>query len=100
MNNPNEFNYIEFFKYLQYNNALTIIIAAMLSTRLNEIIDVFFESIIFPIINRNKINKIEHKEIHIYGAKLKLGKFILSLFKFAILIYLIYIVTALVKTNL
>ena len=99
-----KFNFVRFIKFLEKNNIAATAIAAVLSDRVNEVTNVFFDELILPIINRDAnndgvrdIKKFEEKEIVLFGAKFKLGKLILSVFKFLVVTYIIFILSKLLK---
>lgn len=94
------FDFVRFIKFLRDNNIASTAIAAVLSDRVNEITNEFFEGFVIPIINRDgdkdgvrDIKKFEEREVEIFGAKFKLGRFILALVKFLVITYLIYIIS-------
>jgi len=97
---PNDinFNFVRFIKFLQDNNVVSVIIAAILSDRINEMTNTFFDDIILPIINRDSdgdnisdIKKFEDYSVSVLGAKLNVGKVILAIFKFLIVAYILFI---------
>lgn len=101
-----KFNFVRFIKFLKHNNIAATAIAAVLSDRVNEITNEFFDGFILPIINRDAdhdgvrdVKKFEEKEFVIFGATFKLGKFILSLVKFVIITYLIYLISIIAKVE-
>lgn len=89
----------EFINFLKEYSVVTTAVAAIFSYKLNDLTNEFFDGIVLPIINRraDKNNKFENKEYVIRGVKFKLGKFVLAIVKFIIIIYIIYILTCLFK---
>lgn len=100
------FNYIRFFEFLKENNVITTAIAAVLSYRINDITNELFDGLIMPVINRdaNKdgipdVKKFEDYEATIFSVKFKIGKVIMALVKFIIILYIIYIVALVMNAN-
>lgn len=104
-NSPNDidFNFIRFIKFLNDNNVISVIIAAILSDRINEMTNNFFDGIILPLINidydndgEKDISKFEDYTIKVFNTDLYVGKLLLAIVKFfiiAILLYLLFIIT-------
>lgn len=93
-----DFNFVRFIKFLQNNNIITVVIAAILSDRINEVTNVFFDDIILPIINKDwdgdgesDVKKFEDYRITIFNAKLSIGKLIITIFKFFVVALLLFI---------
>ena len=87
-----------FYKFIIENNILESITANLLSFKTHELIDSFLENIILPFINRDAdddgdadINKIKNLNIKFFKIDLKIGNFILTLIKYFIIIYLVFI---------
>lgn len=108
MNNSEEFdiqfNFVRFIKFLQENNIIGVIIASVLSDRVNELTNIFFNDIVMPVINRDgdgdgvkDIKNFEEHKISMFGAKFGVGKFVVTLFKFIIVTYLIFIISNALK---
>ena len=60
----------------------------------------FVENIILPIFNRDinedgvpDINNFENIELDIFGIKIKMGKFAVSILRFLIIIYIVFLVS-------
>jgi large-conductance mechanosensitive channel len=89
----------EFINFLKEYSVITTAVAAIFSYKLNDLTNEFFDGIILPIINRDadKKNRFENKEYNINGIKFKLGKFTLSIVKFIIIIYILYILASIFK---
>lgn len=98
------FNYIRFIKFLQDNNVLSVAIAAVLSDRINELTNTFVNSLIMPIINRDgdgdgeeDIKKFENMKYKILGMKFEIGLLAISIIKFIIITYVIFILSKALK---
>jgi large-conductance mechanosensitive channel len=94
------FNFIQFAKFLNNNNVVSTAIAAVLSERISDIMSVFVDNIIMPIINIDcnndgvkDIKNLEDYEINVLNINFKIGKLIISLIKFFIVMYIIYIIS-------
>nr|QBK88622.1 MAG: hypothetical protein LCMiAC01_03000 [Mimivirus LCMiAC01] len=104
-NNPN--NVVNFIKILNKYNILSIIIAGILSDKLNELTTTFVNTLILPFINRNKNGKnnknnknnkkMEDISIHFYGMNFKIGHFLLIFIKFVIIIFVTFLLSKLLK---
>lgn len=98
------FNFVRFINFLGENNAMSVAIAALISDRINELMNDFFNYLILPIINadfdRNgekDVKNLENMKFSIFNIKFELGKPILSILKFIIIMYLIFILSRLFK---
>lgn len=87
-----------FYSFIIENNIIESITANLLSFKTHELIDSFLENIILPFINRDAdgdgeadINNIKNLNIKFFKIDLKLGNFILTLIKYFIIIYLVYL---------
>jgi large conductance mechanosensitive channel len=96
-----QFNFVRFIKFLQDNNIVAVAIASVLSDRINEVTSSIVSHLIMPIINRDgdkdgtkDIKKLEDKIIKIGGIKFEIGKFIVSVVKFIIVTYIIFILAS------
>jgi len=100
-----EFNLISFLKFLEQNNIAGIAIAAILSERISEVVTEFVNTMVMPIINREyddgdtstDIKKLDERTMKFYGINLKVGKFIMCLIKFIIMVYLLFLVIIVVN---
>lgn len=100
----NEFNFGTFVQFLKTHNVFSTVIAAVLSDRIAELTDIFVNSIIMPIINRDTnrdgvrdVKVLEDKILYIDGAKIEIGKFFVAIIKFIIVTYSIFLIARLVK---
>jgi len=98
------FDFVRFIKFLEKNNIAATAIAAVLSDRINELTNKFFDGMILPIINRDgdgdgekDIIKLEEMEIIICKVKFKIGQFIYALLKFIVVTYIVFIISNLLK---
>ena len=98
--NTSIFSFVQFIEFLKKNNVFSAIIAAVFAKHLNEILKTVLNGVIKPIMNIDRdgdgvrdIKKIEDFEISIKGMKFKVGKIIVALIEFAIVMYLIYLIT-------
>jgi large-conductance mechanosensitive channel len=89
---------------LEKNNILAFIMGALLSTRINSLVDSFIKYILSPLLNihidlnnngindsTEIINKIKGIKINIDGVKLQLGDFLLDFVKFVIIMYILFL---------
>ena len=88
----------KFLKTLNQHNIISIMIAGVLSDKLNEITTVFVNTLIFPLFNHHKKNMKLEDITYIYkGREIKIGKFIVTFIKFVIIIYIVYLVSIILK---
>lgn len=96
-----------FLRFIGTNGIIKYALAAIISDRINEITSGFVEHIVMPLINVDMNNngirdideiiKLEDREIEIKGVRFKLGKVIFSIIKFIIVIFLIFIISNIMK---
>jgi len=98
------FNFARFIKFLEENNIIAVAIAAVLSERISEVTNSFVKDIIMPILNRDgdndgerDIKKLEDAKIKIKGIEFGIGKFIYTIVKFFIIMYIIFIIMNIIK---
>jgi large-conductance mechanosensitive channel len=96
--NDIKFDFVNFVKFMNQHNVLTMAIAAVLSDRINDVTNTFVNSIVLPIIYRDSNNdgiddvkEIENKIVNIKGIKLGVGKMILSTIRFVIVTYILFL---------
>ena len=95
------FNFVTFIKFLKKNNVFSLAVAAVLSAHVNKLTESFIDDIIMPIINidinkdgnEDLKTKLENIEFNIFHIKFKTGKFLLSIIKFIIISFIIYIIS-------
>ena len=89
-----------FVKFLNKYNIINYAIVAVLSEKINEIVSTFVNTMITPLINNDKdgrTEKLEDKVIMYNGYRFKIGRFIFVFLKFVIIIYLIYILSKILR---
>lgn len=89
-----------FTKIIMSNSVLFGISIAVLSTFVNELVFSLINDIILPIIDRDgnndndpDINKIKNITVKTNGITFKVGAFIVSLIRFIILIFILFIIS-------
>jgi large conductance mechanosensitive channel len=99
----------DFIEFLKKNKVFTIAIATLLSGSISDIIESFIENIILPFVNtgvfdtdidnNNIADQIQLREltIKVLNTNIKVGKVIISIIKFIILSYLIYLIVVMSK---
>lgn len=100
---PLGFNFVHFMDFLSANNVMATAIAAVMSDRINDVADSFVDNILMPIIDRDgngdgksDIQCLSDKVIIIAGIKFKVGKLIISLMKFIIITYIIFLISRII----
>ena len=95
-----DFNFVHFAKFLSNNNVLATAIAAVLSERISDITHTVVDNIFMAIINRDgdgdgksDIDNLENKVIVISGMRFGVGKVIISLIKFVVIAYIIFLIS-------
>ena len=98
------FNYIYFMRFLSNNNVLPTAIAAVLSERISDLTHTFVDNIIMAVINRDAdgdgvkdIVNLEKQSVKLYGVKFGVGKVVLSLLKFIIVTYTLFLVSKIIS---
>ena len=91
---------IQFLHFIKLNNVISIAVATIISNKINDVINSFIECLIMPIINRDgnndgerDIKKLEEYTIYISGIKFKVGECLITLLKFFIIAYILFILT-------
>jgi large-conductance mechanosensitive channel len=99
-----DFNFARFIKFLDKYNILGVAIAAVLSDRINELTSEFVNLIIMPIINRDgdgdgvhDSKKLEDKTMTVFGIQFRIGKFVMSVIKFVVITYIIFIASIVIN---
>lgn len=97
-----DFNFVHFAKFLSNNNVLATAIAAVLSERISDITHAVVDNILMAVINRDgdgdgksDINNLEDKVIVISGMRFGVGKVLISLIKFIVIAYVIFLLSRL-----
>jgi len=95
-----DFNFVRFINFLKENNIVSVAIASVLSDRINEITNSFVNNMIMPIFDydidndgKRDIKSLENKYVKIYGIKINFGNFVISILKFIIVTYLIFLIS-------
>lgn len=86
-NTFNFFNIDEFRKFLIENKVSVSIVSFAVAYYLKELIDSFYENIIFC---EDNTKKIDAYDMCIFGINIRLGKFIISILKFIVSCILIF----------
>lgn len=101
------FNFGLFLKFLMDNNILQVIVAAILSDKINDVTDSIVNDLVMPIINRDgdgdgeeDIKGLSEMKYTFWGMTFRIGKVIYALIKFFIVAYLIFIVYKLILASL
>lgn len=96
----NDFNFVHFMKFLSNNNVLATAIAAVLSERISDVTNSVVDNILMAIINRDgdgdgksDIDELQNRTVVISGMKFGVGKVLISLIKFIIITYMIFMLT-------
>lgn len=91
-------------RFLNKHNIIATSIAAIISHRINEVTSSFVDYLIIPVINRDAdkdgtrdIKKLEDTTLHIAGIKFEIGKVVLSIVKFIIVTFSVFLISKLVK---
>lgn len=85
----------DFWQFLNENNVISIGIAFIIAMQVNALGTSFVDSIISPIINAilgDGEDSLAEQEFVIFGIEFKFGLFIASLIKFALFMFIIYII--------
>lgn len=96
--------FAEFFDFLIDKNVWKTIIATLVSEYVLGLTDSLTENIILPIINKDTNNDgkkdlhyLENLKIQLFNINLGVGKLFISLIRFFVMMFLIYIVNLVVK---
>ena len=91
--------YYDFKDFLLDNNIIITIIATVLSSNITMITKSLMDNIIMPLYNIDLNNdgisdrtNLENFIITYYGTEFKIGKFILTLIEFFIILFILYII--------
>ena len=94
------FNFIKFKEFLQKNKAFATAASIVIATQISSLASSFTENIIVPIFNRdlNKdgikdIQNFEDLKIKLFGIEIQLGKFIIDIIKFFVILYVVFIIS-------
>ena len=94
------FNFIKFKEFLQKNKAFATAASIVIATQISSLASSFTENIIVPIFNRdlNKdgikdLQNFEDLKIKLFGIEFQLGKFIIDIIKFFVILYVVFIIS-------
>ena len=94
------FNFIKFKEFLEKNKAFATAASIVIATQISIMASSFTDNIIIPIFDRDLNNdgikdlkSFEELTIKIIGIEFKLGKFIIDIIKFLIILYLVFIIS-------
>ena len=100
----NPFNLVDFRKFLIDNKVIATAISFAAGTYMETVTSSFFDNIILPIINRDAdndgekdIQKFEDITININGIKMKIGRFLIDIFKFFLILYVLFLISRLTR---
>lgn len=95
--------YIEFLKSKQI---FSMLVAAILSERVTDIFNTFLDKLLFPLIKTdinndgvNDITSIKNITIDIHNKKIEIGHLLVSVVKFIIVMYILYLLYKLLLKN-
>ena len=99
--------FINIIKFLLIDNhIITVTISFIIATQTNNIATLLIDNIIAPIIykiitfyTKQPINKLENYEYEYLGIKFEVGKLIINLLKFIIILIIIYYICQLTNTD-
>jgi len=94
------FNFIKFKEFLEQNKAFATAASIVIATQITILASSFTDNIIVPIFDRDTdgdgkkdIIQFENITFTIFGIKIKMGKFIIDIIKFLIIIYVVFIIS-------
>lgn len=91
------------FKFIKDNNIIVFLLAAIISSNINELITNIHTNIIYPISDRFvNHKKLEKRKINIFGIDIEIGKTVNAFFKITftfLMIYIIYLLYAKFLSN-
>ena len=88
-------NFNEFISVLNKHNIIAIVVASVMSEKINETTTLFVESILIPLCGSKK--KLENKVVHVGKSKIHIGRFLLVFLKCLLVIYIIYLISVILK---
>lgn len=94
----NKFDYTSFSSFLGNNNFVSTAIAAAITDRILELTEILYSNFIVQIININN-KKLEDVKIKIGNKDLYVGKIFLALFRFVIMLFMIYLIGKIISSN-
>lgn len=85
--------------FFEKNGIISTVSMTVFGYGFNELTSEIFNNIFMPVINgdEDEKNKLEDKCFYLHGYEFKYGKILLALIKLFVTMYLVYIITLMVK---
>jgi len=84
-------NINDFINFLSEKNITGIIVASLLSSRINEMVDEFLNTILIPMFNVDTSKKSDSdKSINVFNYSIKYGTLIIAITKFILVMIIAY----------
>lgn len=84
-------NINDFINFLSEKNITGIIVASLLSSRINEMVDEFLNTILIPMFNIDTSKKSDSdKSINVFNYSIKYGTLIIAITKFILVMIIAY----------
>lgn len=103
-NNLLYLNIVNFMSFLIENNVVQVAVSTVISERVVELTNLIIEGLIMPIVNRDMdcdgvsdLKNFEEKDVYFNGMTFKVGKVIISIFKFIIVMYVMFFLSESIK---
>ena len=94
------FNFIKFKEFLEKNKACATAASIVIATQITILSSSFTDNIIVPIFDRDTdgdgkkdLIQFENITFKMFGIKIKIGKFIIDIIKFLIVIYVVFVIS-------
>jgi len=94
------FNFIKFKEFLEKNKAFATAASIVIATQITILSSSFTDNIIVPIFDRDTdgdgkkdLIQFENITFTMFGIKIKMGKFIIDIIKFLIVIYVVFVIS-------
>lgn len=94
------FNFIKFKEFLEKNKAFATAASIVIATQITLLSSSFTDNIIVPFFERDvngdgkkDIVHFENININLFGIKIKIGKFIIDIIKFLIVVYVVFVIS-------
>lgn len=94
------FNFIKFKEFLEKNKAFATAASIVIATQITILASSFTDNIIVPIFDRDTdgdgkkdLIQFENITFKMFGIKIKMGKFIIDIIKFLIVIYVVFVIS-------
>jgi len=95
---PKIFDFSSFGSFLGNNNFISTAIAAAITDRILELTEMLYSNIIVQFINTNN-NNIEDITIKLGNKDLYIGKILLAIFRFVVMLFMIYCIGKIISMN-